>query len=114
MEQQIINEVKNSLFSRLPKWLRITLILLSIITMVYWLGFITYKVLSAIRVVGAFVFEKRNYWTFLVCILILVVGSLLVAQFYLDMNPFGEIYEWFIREITELRDSFINMIGGET
>ena len=104
--------IKTSLFSRLPRWLRIILIILSIITVVYWLGFVIYKLLCAIRCIGAFVFESRNYWTFLVCVLILVVGSLLVAQFYLGLNPFGEIYEWFIEKITELRDSIVNLIGG--
>lgn len=106
--------VKTSLFSRLPSWLRFILIVLSIVTMVYWLGFIVYKLLSAIRCIGAFIFESRNYWTFLCCILILVVGSLLIAQFYLGLNPFGELWEWFMNEITYLRDSFISMIGGET
>ena len=104
--------IKTSLFSRLPRWLRIILIILSIITVVYWLGFVIYKLLCAIRCIGAFIFESRNYWTFLVCVLILVVGSLLVAQFYLGLNPFGEIYEWFVEKITELRDSIVNLIGG--
>ena len=104
----------SSLFNKLPKWLRVVLIFVSIITLVYWIGFIIYKLLSAVRVIGAFIFESRNYWTFLCCILILVVGSLLVAQFFLELNPFGEITEWGRSQITNLRDSFISMIGGET
>ncbi len=110
MEQQIISEVKRSIFHKLPKWLRIILITLSIITVVYWLGFITYKVLSAIRVVGAFIFEKRNYWTFLVCILILLVGSFIIAQFMLGLDPWGNFWNWVIDRFNEIKSNLIEAI----
>ena len=111
MEQAVINEVKRSLFSRLPKWLQVILIVISIITVVYWLGFVVYKVLSAIRCIGAFIFEKRNYWTFLCCILILLVGTFIVAQFVLGLDPWGNFTNWVTDSINYLKGLVIEAIG---
>ena len=108
MEQVVI---KASLFSRLPKWLRVILILLSIITVVYWLGFIIYKLLCAIRAVGAFIFETRNYWTFLACILILIIGSLLIAQFILGLDPWGNVVNWVIDRWNDFKGLLIEALA---
>ena len=109
MEEMVL---KKHWYSNFPKWLKAILLIVSIITLIYWIGFITYKILCAIRVFGAFIFEKRNYWTFLMCIFILVVGSLLIAQFALDLNPFGKLYEWILLKISEIRATIGNFIGG--
>lgn len=97
---------QQSFFSKLPKWLRVLLIIASIITIVYWVGFLLYKILCAIRVIGAFVFEKRNFWMFLGCIVILLVGTLLVAQFWLGLDPIGRLQE-LILEKFEIVKTFI-------
>lgn len=112
MEQQVINEaVKRSLFSKLPKWLRVILIIVSIITLVYWLGFIVYKLLTAIRCVGAFIFEARNYWTFLGCILVLAIGTLIVAQYVLGLDPLGQASNWVIDRWNDLKGFLIEAIA---
>ena len=116
MEEVITNTVvaatKVSWFSKLPKWLKIILLTLSIVTVVYWLGFVIYKILEAVRIIFAYIFEKRNYWTFLICVLILIVGSLLIAQFYFNLDPFGKMANWFIAKWNELREWLSNIIGG--
>lgn len=111
MEQAIVNEViKRSFFSTLPKWLRIVLIILSIVTVVYWLGFVIYKLLVAIRYIGAFIFEKRNYWTFLCCLLILGVGILLAAQFIFNLDPIGQVTNWIIERYNEFKSMIADFI----
>lgn len=110
MEQVVINEVKRSLFHKLPKWLQVVLLTLSIITVVYWLGFVVYKLLCAIRCIGAFIFEKRNYWTFLVCILILLIGTFIVAQFILGLDPWGHFSNWVVDRFNELKGFIIEAI----
>lgn len=105
-------ETQNKLWDRLPKPLRFILIFISIITVVYWVGFTIYKLLDAIRAIGAFICDKRNYWTFLCCILILVVGSLLIAQYYLNLDPFGKIAEWAISRWIELKETIASYITG--
>ena len=112
MEEMAIKNIKKHWYSNFPKWLKAVLLIISIITLIYWVGVIIFKILSGIRVIGAFLFEQRNYWTFLMCILILIVGSLLIAQFALDMNPFGKFYEWILSKIQEVRSSIGNTIGG--
>lgn len=100
------------LWDKLPKWLRFILILISIVTVIYWVGFMIYKLLDAIRAIGAFIFNKRNYWTFLCCILILVIGSLLVAQYYFNLDPFGKIAEWFISVWQQIKETIASYITG--
>lgn len=95
MNEELLKErIKQSKFNKLPKWLRVLIFVLSLITIVYWLGVAIYKLLCLIRVIGAFIFEERNYWMFLCCILILIIGSLLIAQFSLGLDPFGKFVEW--------------------
>lgn len=111
MEQQVVSEVKATFWSKLPKWLQVILIVLSIITVVYWLGFISYKILCAIRVIGAFIFETRNYWTFLVCVLILLVGALIIAQFMLGLDPIGHFCNWVVDRFSEIKAYLIEAIA---
>ena len=110
MEEQIIKKLH--WYDKFPRWLKIILLIISIITIVYWIGLMLYKILCAIRVIGAFVFEKRNYWTFLCCILILVLGGLLLAQYYFNLDPFGKIVERTSDLIQSIRDSIGNSIKG--
>ena len=110
MEEQILKKLH--WYDKFPRWLKIILLIISIITIVYWIGLMLYKILCAIRVIGAFVFEKRNYWTFLCCILILVLGGLLLAQYYFNLDPFGKIVERTSDLIQSIRDSIGNSIKG--
>lgn len=113
MEQQdvIINEAKRSIYHKLPKWAQFILKVLSIITVVYWLGYLVYKLLSAIRSIGAFIFEARNYWTFLCCILILVVGTFIAAQCYLGLDPLGQVGNWFIDRWQDFKNILIEALA---
>lgn len=109
----IVNQVaKHSWFSSLPKWIRSVLIVISIVTVVYWIFFLIYITLNTIRKIGAFIFETRNYWTFLCCILILGVGALLLAQFYFGLDPFGKISDWAVNTFNEIRNIIAGYIKG--
>ena len=72
----------------------------------------TYKIICDIRVIGAFIFEKRNYWTFLCCILILVLGGLLLAQYYFKLDPFGKIVEQVSNLFNQIRGNIGDLIKG--
>ena len=84
------------------------LIIASIITLVYWVGFAIYKILCAIRVLGAFIFDKKNYWVFLCCVLILLVGSFLVAQFWLGLDPFGKFISFIQDKFNFIKKRIFN------
>lgn len=105
-------ELHKHWYSDLPKWLKAILLIISLITVVYWVGFMIYKILCAIRVIGAFIFEKRNYWTFLGCILILGVGALLLAQFYFGLDPVGQFVKWVTSLWESLREAVSELIKG--
>ena len=102
---------KEHWYSKFPKWVKILLLIVSVVTMIYWLGLIVYKILCAIRVIGAFVFEKRNYWTFLCCILILLVGSLIMAQGVLGLDPIGKATEFIIEKWQYLKEVIVDKIA---
>ena len=105
-------ELNKHWYSDLPKWLKAILLIISLITMVYWAGFMIYKILCGIRVIGAFIFEKRNYWTFLGCILILGIGALLLAQFYFGLQPFENFIAWIENLWDQLRNWVSELIKG--
>lgn len=89
-----MQEIKKHWYSGLPKWLKIVLLILSIITLVYWFGFMLYQILKGFRVIGAYIFEQRNYWTFILCVFLIIISALLIAQFYYNLNPFGKFINW--------------------
>lgn len=93
--------IKKHWYSGLPKWLKAVLLIISIITVVYWFGFMVYQILKGIRVIGAYIFEQRNYWTFILCLFLIVISALLIAQFYYGLDPFGKFIDW----LTGLFDS---------
>ena len=86
--------VKKHWYSGLPKWLKAILLILSIITLIYWFGFMVYQILKGLRVIGAYIFEERNYWTFILCLILIAISALLLAQFYFNLNPFGKFIDW--------------------
>lgn len=102
--------IKKHWYSNFPRWLKIVLLIVSIITIIYWVGFMTYKILCGIRVIGAFVFEKRNYWTFLSCILLLLIGSLIMAQCVLGLNPIGIATEYILEKWQSIKEVIVNSI----
>ena len=111
--EKVVAEITRShWYSGFPRWLKAILLILSIVTMVYWLCYITIKILSAIRVVGSYFFQKEHYWMFLGCILILIVGGLLLGQFYFELNPFGKALDWVIDFWEGLRNDIAGMIKG--
>ena len=104
------NIIKKHWYSNFPRWLKIVLLIISIITLIYWVGFMAYKILCAIRVIGAFIFEKRNYWTFLTCIALLLIGSLIMAQYVLGLNPIGQATEYILEKWQSIKEVIVNSI----
>ena len=89
--------------SKMPKLLKVLAYILLTLSLVYLIGLVLYKILEALRKFIHWVSEKRNCWTFLVCLLILGVGILLAAQFYFNLDPIGKVINWFKMNINEFR-----------
>ena len=109
MQELAQETIKKHWYSGLPKWLKAILLIISIVTVVYWFGFIVYQILKAIRCVGAYIFDKNHYWTFIICIFLIAISALLLAQFYFNLDPFGKFIDW----LTNLFDSFIGKFLNE-
>ena len=66
-----------------------------------------YKLLDLMRRFLHFVSDKKNWWTFVCCVGILLIGTFIVAQFVLGLDPMGK----FINSIKETIDNIRNAIG---
>lgn len=96
--------IRNSNMPTTIKWI---LYILLAITMIYWIIILTYKILEYTRRFMSFVSEKRNWWTFIVCIFILLIGTFIVAQFVLGLDPFGKFINSIIEKINEIKNNLL-------
>lgn len=78
----------------LPKWIRIIVEILLVLTMVYFIMILLYKIWDTIGKIIHFLSDRRNWWTYSIAVLIVVVGGLIVAQMIGEWKPFTELIEW--------------------
>lgn len=132
MEQEVIQEVvkevaKKSWFSGLPKWLKTILIVISLVTVVYWVGRLVYYILELVRTLGelafkglsiAFtktgeaIFEKGRFYTGISIIVIAVVVCILICEFIFDLGVFELITDWALDVWERFRETMTNLIVG--
>lgn len=104
--------IKSNWYSRLPKWLRVLLLIASIVTLVYWIGYCLYLILKVIQIVGSFIFNKNHYWVFLMSILLSIITMLVIAQIC-GLNPFGKMFDFFKDKIDWIRETIGGLITGK-
>ena len=97
---------------KMPKAIKIIYYIILAVTLVYWLYRAISLTLSLIQRIGSFVFEKRNYYTFVICLIILGIGILLASQFIFDLDPVGRVTNWFIDQWNNFRAWCVKIIGG--
>ena len=93
--------------SKIPRIIKWLLYILLTITIRYWIIRMGYKLLDLMRRFLHFVSDKKNWWTFVCCVCILLIGTFIVAQFVLGLDPMGK----FINSIKEMIDNIRNAIG---
>ena len=101
--------IRNSNIPKVIKWI---LYILLAITMIYWIIMLVYKILELIRRFLHFISDKRNWWTFVGCIIILLIGTFLVAQFILGLDPIGKFITSVNEMINNIRNNLGNIIKG--
>ena len=102
--------VKTSLFSKLPKWLKVILIIVSILTLVYWVGFVVIKILSLIRFILQEISKKEHWWFFIVTMLLVGIVALLLAQFVFGLDPFGKLSVWCVGIFDKITETIIEWV----
>ena len=95
---------------KLPKPIRVIYYIILAITLVYWLYRFSKFILDLIQKIGSFAFEKRNYYTFIICLIILGIGILLASQFIFGLNPFGKSLNWVVDKYNDLKNLIINLL----
>lgn len=96
--------------TQMPKWLKIIFYILLSITFVYWIIWLIYKGLEYTRRMLHWATEKRNWWTFLVSILLVLFGSLIMAQCVLGLDPIGKATKYLL----DIWEKIINSVGNTT
>lgn len=96
---------------KMPKAIRIIYYVILAITLVYWAYRLIALTLDLIQKIGCFIFEKRNYYTFVVCMLILAIGILLASQFIFDLDPFGRFVNGIVDKWNNFRQWCVNIIS---
>lgn len=91
----------------LPKPLRIIYYLILWLSAIYIFYRLVVFFLKTIQKIGHFVFDPKNYWTVILCITVLLVGSLLISQFWLGLDPIGR----FLDRVLEWGDGIIERLG---
>jgi len=102
---------KNSFWNKLPLVIKIILLLLSIVTIVFWACFIAYHLANLLRAILHFLTEKKAFWIFMMCIIICSVIGLLFAQFYFGLDPFGKAYSWVLDKINIAKQWLISKLN---
>ena len=97
---------------KMPKLIRMIYYVLLAITLVYWAYRLVALILDLIQKIGLFVFDKRNYYTFIICLIILSTGILIASQFIFGLDPFGKMVNWFVDKWNDFRAWCVKIIGG--
>lgn len=88
----------------IPRWLKVLIKILLIITVIYWFTILIYKLIDLIRSILHFITEKNNWWMFVICLVVLVVGAILLGEYYFGLEPFAKIEAWFLEIVEQVRN----------
>jgi len=128
MEEEIIKTVvKTHWYSNLPKWLKVILLILSLVTVVYWVGRLIAIILEAVRQlgdlafkglsiafnkVGSFLFDEKKFYTYISCVVIAVIACVLVCEFVFDLGVFEKVANWALEIWERFKETMTDLIGG--
>jgi hypothetical protein len=90
----------------LPKWFKVVVKTLLIITVIYWLAILVYKIVDGVRAFLHFISSKNNWWMFMVCMVVMAVVWLLLAQYYFGLDPFGKFEAWILENVEDFKKWF--------
>ena len=122
-----MEEVKQHWYSNLPKWIKVILLILSLVTVVYWVGRLVVLILEAFRTLLELVFiylgmallwvsenffERKNFYTGIAWVFIAVVGCVLICEFVFDLGIFEKVANWALDVWEMFRQWCTNLIMG--
>lgn len=96
--------------SSMPKWLQIIINVVLTITVVYWLGYMIYKVLDILRLFLHTMTEKKIYWVALGILFTCFLITLFILEFNTDIKPFTLFWEWVCNIFNGARDGLADIL----
>lgn len=97
----------------MPRWLKILIDVLIIVTVVYWLGYTIYKILDVLRMFLHAVSEKKIWWVAIVILLGCTITTLCILEFCTDVKPFTMLGNWIVSLYNDARDILAGFIDSK-
>ena len=97
--------------SIMPRWLQILIEILLTLTVVYWLGYIVYKLIDILRILLHSMTEKKIWWVSLTIILGCTIATLLILEFTTDIKPFTQFGNRIVMVYAQIRNYLGSLIS---
>lgn len=94
----------------MPSWMKKVFIVLSIVTVVYWVLWALYNALHGIRFFLHWLTDKTVFNVILLIIIGVSIGAFIYAQFVLGLDPIGKFQEWLLPYYEEFKMYLINLL----
>ena len=107
----IISVVK--FLNKLPKGLRVVIYVLLGLTVVFWVLFLLAQILEVVRKVVHWMSQKSVFWTGFYALVILCVGTFLVAEFVLHLGWWDKLVAFFTNWFNVVREFVGGKIAGK-
>ena len=107
----IISVVK--FLNKLPKGLRVVIYVLLGLTVVFWVLFLLAQILEVVRKVVHWMSQKSVFWTGFYALVILCVGTFLVAEFVLHLGWWDKLVTFFTNWFNVVREFIGGKISGK-
>ena len=99
--------------NKLPKGLRVAIYVLLGLTVGFWVLFLLAQILEVVRKVVHWMSQKSVFWTGFYALVILCVGTFLVAEFVLHLGWWDKLVAFFTNWFNVVREFIGGKISGK-
>lgn len=78
--------------SNLPKWLKLLIDIALTLTVIYWLGYMFYKIVDILRIFLHTLTEKKIFWIEFGVVVVAFLGVTLFLQFNTEIKVYTNLY----------------------
>ena len=96
--------------SNLPSWLKLLINIVLTLTVVYWLGYMIYKIVDIVRLFIHTFTEKKYFWLNFGIVAIALFSCCLYLQYNTDFKPFTELYNKLLDLYNITRNNIADLI----
>ena len=80
--------------SKMPKWLKFIIYTILIVSVIYWLGYLIYKIVDFLRFFVNSVTDKKMFWVSVGVMIICGIVTLIILEYNTDVKLITDAWEW--------------------